>query len=929
MTKLIFGLMTTAIISIQLMAMPIPNDERKAVYDAGQKLGGVFKRKPFSKTGSPKTLVICGQRPWLGKDVAKNLAAAGCDVNLIDGPYLGGLSGTYIRHLPHDPVEPKPLDAITPEFNHLGDYELIFVNGISLENQEKLFTPDRIEKLKKYLNDGGTLVLTINAPARLGDILPVQLGDKNPASVDLFVRRPDTPAFAELPETWQLTDSYRDAALADGATQLAPIIDDAGREVGIFVASKPYGKGKVLFANVENVRIAATRSFHRWAYNKMFFVSLASEASGKKLSTAHTVFKKQQSDPPKTIAHCDLKLTGATMKLSDDKSLCILPDDTTISFSNGMKVKIINKRTLDIYLPGSNRPYLTGVRIPELILTSKLGAIEDSSAEAVGMKSVSKKLKTYWKLTEVKPGETATLVWTAKEGTVLEQEIKTAKLDIDGKLYHGVAIRAKVVKSDKMISGFDFEQRVDVGNQKIRRLAVYAHPRGYAEYDLTDKKDDDTKSWGIFSSGQPFGWIEGSEGVYTAFVGDIMTSSMQIKQKAGAKCAEVTLSNTIGFKKAPQTSAWWYHLVGPADAADNNGWMAIYQFMRHYLRKKANLPEVPAYPSVTFASDSKEERAKIIENAGEAEMHSFHLPACPSTMESIDHPNRLAAIKQIVDAGLVPHVWSPCGHSHGTSDWIKAQKHWLAYQENGKPFTYFGGDFPVIDQSNPDFLKWYIPKVQRSIDAGLRGFWYDMGGAATATRNFAKEQDDTGLKVLVEVIYPLFYDQGGWIATEGTSPLVLDGFWYRAQLYASMANREFAFIGAFPTGEGFDFDYIRSSMYGTFYTTAFDNYKENFERVPGEIAHLNDMAHYTKFICEVLDSCGMPFIRETDFGTSWISDKAGALFFYNAVDDFHAELPDGFIPVKMITEKERNIPLNGKMPVKVPQRSIILLKKVK
>ena len=929
MSRKIFALLTVTAVTASIFAMPIPNDERKAVYEAGKKLEGIFQR-PKSKSGSPKTLILCGQRPWLGNDMAKNLIDAGCDVNVLTGPYLAGLSGSYIRSLPHEKFEPTPVDAITPEFNHLSDYNLILINGIPAENQKKIFTPERIEKLKTFLKNGGDLVLTVNAPAELGDILPVHLGEKNPPPKKFFALRPTAAPFVELPDSWQVFDAYRDAELADGATLLSAMVDENKQQVGIYMASKPYGKGKVIFLNSENIRTPSARSLHYWGYKGMLFIALASEASGEKLSTAKTLFKKQASDAPKTIEKTTLELRNANMLLADIPGNCTVNDNREIKFANGTTAKIKGGKVLDIYLAGSKKPYLSNISIPQLILSSKQNDIEDSSAEAVGMDNKNQTLKASWNLTDIKTGETAILVWTADDGTEIEQEIKTATLDLDGKIYRGVAIRARVTKSAKMVSGFKFEQKVDVNNKKMRRFACYQPPRGYAEYDLTDKKDDDTREWGIFSSGQPFGWVEGADGVYTVFIGDIQNATLQLKQKANSKKCDTIINNIFGFKKAPQSSAWFYHLVGPAEVADNNGWMAMYQFQRHYLRKKANIKEVPAYPAVTYSAYSKAERLKTIEKAGKAGMRYFHIPTCPSTMDEIDSPGRLATIKRIIDNGMTPYTWSPCGHSHGSSDWIKAQKHWLAYKVDGKPFTYFGGNFPVIDQSNPDFLKWYLPKVQKSIDAGLRGFWFDMGGAATGTRNFAKDEDDTGLKVLVDTIYPLFYNQGGWIATEGQNPLVLDGFWYRARVYTSMANKEFAFIGAFPCGDGFDFDYIRSSMFGTFYSAVlFDNYGEKFERVTGEAKQLNDVAHYTPFICEVLDTCGMPFIRETDFGTSWISDKGGALFFYNAVNDFSAKLPDGMTPVKMITEKDKNIELNGKMPITIPQRSIILLKKTK
>lgn len=43
-----------------------------------------------------------------------------------------------------------------------------------------------------------------------------------------------------------------------------------------------------------------------------------------------------------------------------------------------------------------------------------------------------------------------------------------------------------------------------------------------------------------------------------------------------------------------------------------------------------------------------------------------------------------------------------------------------------------------------------------------------------------------------------------------------------------------------------------------------------------------------------LDNTGMPFIRETAFGTTWIGENGGALFFWNPVKKVTVNLPDGW-----------------------------------
>jgi len=70
-------------------------------------------------------------------------------------------------------------------------------------------------------------------------------------------------------------------------------------------------------------------------------------------------------------------------------------------------------------------------------------------------------------------------------------------------------------------------------------------------------------------------------------------------------------------------------------------------------------------------------------------------------------------------------------------------------------------------------------------------------------------------------------------------------------------------------------------------------------------------------IARARENVGMPFVRETPFGTSWISDKGGALFFYDAVKEIKLDLPEGWTVDGYSGSTLRNIPEN----------TVILLKK--
>ena len=73
-----------------------------------------------------------------------------------------------------------------------------------------------------------------------------------------------------------------------------------------------------------------------------------------------------------------------------------------------------------------------------------------------------------------------------------------------------------------------------------------------------------------------------------------------------------------------------------------------------------------------------------------------------------------------------------------------------------------------------------------------------------------------------------------------------------------------------------------------------DGYAQGFERTPGELAKVERMARLNPFINKAQQLVGYPYIRETPFGTSWISGKGGALFFYDGVKELKVDLPDGW-----------------------------------
>ena len=112
---------------------------------------------PAPRGKGENVLLFHGSRPWVAGNTAAFLSESGCRVTTLDSKYLDGLGGASIKAFLSDLVEPEPMDGITPAMERLSDYKLVIVTAIPPELQKKFFTPERIEKLKEYVKNGGEL----------------------------------------------------------------------------------------------------------------------------------------------------------------------------------------------------------------------------------------------------------------------------------------------------------------------------------------------------------------------------------------------------------------------------------------------------------------------------------------------------------------------------------------------------------------------------------------------------------------------------------------------------------------------------------------------------------------------------------------------------------------------------------------------------
>ncbi len=888
------------------------------------KLDGMFPR-PKGKKGGPAILMIGGMRPWMTNTLAREICRYGADLYLINGTYMGGMSGASIKITPQDPVEPTPLNYLPFEFNQLDRYKVVFLSALSAENQTRVLGDRRLEQLKKYVQNGGNLVLTVNTPEILADVTPVELGDLEPTTDSLFVRRPEGARFSSLPKKWRNVDPYRVAAPKKDARVLAWLENEKGEHQSVYAAIWKYGKGNVLFFNNDYNRRNENIQFFRWAYRYRLIAALLGEAGDFQLTQPEETESHIQ---PKMLDQADVTITAPAMTL-EKVPATVTVDGNIAKFSNGYVVAVGDKG-LDITFPGAAKPYLRQVKFPAIGYPKAVTRSDDTSTgEATNQKSDFHAANVKLQVKTITGGDQLTITLANADDSIrLDWIFVTGKADVDGRSLAGIGEKIIVHSlGKKLLNNLQLNYRVDVGNKRFRRFACYQPPRGYNEYDLSGKGDAELRSWGFFATGQPFTWIEGENAVLCEFVDELFPVSFNGRTKKGDPCFDETINFHYGRVKAPQKSAIFWHMAMDKKYDTSNDWIALYQFLRHVYRVKAGFPEIPACPTACYSDMATDtEIDEIIQAAKEFGYKIIDVPLCPLQIEDFTIPATVAKYERIKKAGLIAYPWHPCCHTPGQSPLVQQHPEWFIHDENGKIAGYFGGHYRTADMDHPEFRKWYQNVIDTMLDHGVGVCWYDMGGSASGTYNFATPESRVGLWPQME-IYKYYYDRGHFVVTEGMNPCVLDGYIFRADSYnRPLRGREFPFIGASSIRDAMYFDYFRTSMYGYFIKTPLDAWASKFESHPGELAYLQKIKNYMPAINAALDN-GMPFIRETPFGTTWTAEKGAAIFCFDGVKNLQVSLPENFVPVSMTLADGKTTKLDEKIPKNVEPGTIILIEK--
>jgi hypothetical protein len=386
----------------------------------------------------------------------------------------------------------------------------------------------------------------------------------------------------------------------------------------------------------------------------------------------------------------------------------------------------------------------------------------------------------------------------------------------------------------------------------------------------------------------------------------------------------------IGKMRTPLSTPYIWHLVSENRQKDANPWMGMYQYLRTRYCEKAGIAAAQPLPTSSHSNVcNPAELENTIKTAGKLNFKRHYIPLCPSPYEKIASQEVKSLYGQISKEGMEPLAWSPCGHTQGMdNDIASGHEDWLVRDKNGKIIQWFGTN-PVFDLNNEEYMRHYTDVAAEAIASGLKAVWLDMGGTAAETVNYGKENPKPALEGMMKMIR-YYRDNGITVEDEGQNPLCLDAFWYRQNLYANHSGKEFAFTGMsnfIIPPDNFSLDYFRLGMHNAFFYCDITGYACGMERFPDENKLTEEAGRLNQMFNEAIETVGRPFVRQTDFGTYWTSDKGAAIFTWNPVKTLHLTLPDGWKIRKTLSFDGKTPEYKGNVVSNLPHRSVVLITK--
>lgn len=867
--------------------------------------GGAGEKLPatLGKSG-PLVAVFHGGRPWQGNDMASTIRNCGCQVVPLTSVYLDGHGGATIKAHMGDKEEPKAFDGITPVFRDPTKYAAFFFHLISSSELNKIFTSERIQTLRAYIEQGGHVIFDWNAPAVLGDILPVNIAKmQTPGNHDYTADLPKEDVFSFIPGNIPVWNAYREAVLLPGAVTLSTIRNEKGESVAPFLAQRFLGKGSVIFVNARVTNPRQIHDFSNWAYSKAFFMAVIKHAIGgndiqpdaciTKLPpyperVAVTEKLTVEVQPPKL----DIVVNKGAVKQTLEKA-----GGRIITFPNGIVMTVDSQGNVSV--AWNNQTIIRHFKVPDIGVSKSQAVFDSDTAEAVDVKEQATSHKILWQLTGTEvQGNQAVLRFSAADAK-MDWIFTSGELQLDGRTFQGFAEHVVLHEFPQLVSNIVFSTYLTPPAPLFaRRNSCYSPPRGYTDFDMTGSVNADTSTWGAFGSGQPFELIACENGVYLAHVDAVEPCILQIKRKKDSDFIQSTHTAGFGRMRAPiATQNYWRWFAEGAERPNHAEYLAMYQFLRQRYRRQNGLKELPGYPNAGYGYQlTKDEIKTVIRRAAALGYRFAARPNPESPIERIADPSNLAAFEFTRSCNLGCWMWTAGGYVQGDGGWIiNNRPEWFMRDENNKLHQYFG-KYPVIDINHPEFYDWYTGILKKAFASGLSWVYRDMDGAAAGGVNYAKETSPSGLYSLVK-FYRFFHENNARVSVEGMNPLVLDEYWYRPRLYTSFVGNEFSLIGQVPSDSltgGITLDPFRTGMFACFMRFEITGSVFGIERIPGELERIARTHFFVPKFNEALDICGMPYVRETPFGTTWIGDNGGALFFWNPAKEVKVILPEAW-----------------------------------
>ncbi|MCQ2379748.1 MAG: hypothetical protein MJ025_02345 [Victivallaceae bacterium] len=859
---------------------------------------GPKKLAPLMGKGNQKIFLFHGGRPWQGDETCKFLVAAGMCVYDNNSAYLDALGGATIKAHPTDRVEPVAFDGLTPAFNKLDPkkHAAAVFHLIPGANYRKIFTKERVSVLKSYIEKGGNLVVFRPFPAGvIDDLLPVKPGEdvQLESDAELVANRPEGKIYSCLPKILPIYGFYQSAELRPGAEAISIIKDECGDTVAPLIARTRIGRGTVTFCNVERRLPRQIKEFDNWGYKAAFFAAVIADSARLGNVEPQKLLARIEDFPERhEVRECTVSAKAPENGIFDSDGDVKL-DGRTAIFANGCRILVRDNGRVDITAPGKSAPYLVNYGMPDIMCSNTQAVYDSATAEATEVKTSSKTAGIKWKLANIGTNGRELVLAYDSPNARMRWTFKGGRLELDGRTFQGIGDRVEVESCPLLVSGIQVDGELHLENPLFaHRNDCYQPPRGYTAFDMTGASDATTRSY----AGQPFEMVVCKDSLYIGNRSFPEYLTACLSRQKGSAFIKTAHHTTLGRIKAPFSNNFYWHWLGDGTERGHNDYLAMYQFMRSMLRRQAGLDELPGYPVAKYGYLKKEEATEFIQEAVRMGFRYIWPPMPESPLEEIDSKKNIATYNEIRDAGAGVWLWTAGSYVQGDGGRIiREHPDWFVKDEKGKILQYFG-TYPVIDVNRPELYDFCIPIFEKAMENGVTWFYRDMDAGAGSIINYGVPISPSGVPAQIR-FYRFFHDHGCRVSVEGMNPLVLDEYMYRPSLYTSFSGREFAMVGQTPNADvlgATTLDQFRLAMYNCFLTWPPEGLIFNIERIPNELGRSRRASGFIRKFNETIDHVGMPYVRETEFGTVWIGNKGGALFFWNPAKKVTVELPDGW-----------------------------------